>query len=117
MGFFGKLFRRRPSPERPQEWIAVYFKLSSGGEFGNAEERAMVHKFADKLESVIEERQIGVYDGDEYGNGQGALFMYGPNADLLFDAVYPLLSTWKPLKGGYAIKRYGMAERRERIEF
>ena len=77
----------------------------------------MVHRFSDSLASVIEDQQIGVFDGDEYGNGEGALFMYGPNADRLFEAVYLLLSTWSPVKGGYAIKRYGVPERSERIEF
>ena len=97
--------------------VAVHFKLSTSGQFGSSEERAMVHRFSDSLASVIEDQQIGVFDADEYGNGEGALFMYGPNADRLFEVVYPLLSTWSPLKGGYAIKRYGVPERSERIEF
>jgi hypothetical protein len=117
MGPFRKIFGSRPTPESPQEWIAVYFKLTSGSEFGSTEERAVVHRFTDKLASVIEEQRAGVFDGDEYGNGQGALFMYGPNADRLFDVVYPLLSAWELLRGGHAIKRYGMPERSERVEF
>jgi hypothetical protein len=116
-GFFRKIFGRRASAECPKEWIAVRFKLSTSGQFGSLEERAMVHRFSDSLASVIEDQQIGVFDGDEYGNGEGALFMYGPNADRLFEAVYLLLSTWSPVKGGYAIKRYGVPERSERIEF
>ena len=115
MGIFGKIFKSRSLPKSPQEWIAVHFELSS--EFGSAEERAMVHKFTDKLASVINERQAGVFDGDEFGSGHGALFMYGPDADELFDVVYASLSTWEPLKGGYAIKRYGMQGREQRIEF
>lgn len=115
MRVFGKIFRSRSLPRSPQEWIAVHFELSS--EFGSAEERAKVHKFTDKLAAVIDEQQAGVFDGDEFGNGHGALFMYGPDADELFVVVYPLLSSWEPLKGGYAIKRYGMQGREERIEF
>jgi hypothetical protein len=115
MGLFGKMFRTRPLSKSPQEWIAVHFELSS--EFGSTEERAMVHKFTDKLASLIDEHEVGVFDGDEFGNGHEALFMYGPDADKLFDVVYPSLSTWEPLKGGYAIKRYGMQGREERIEF
>ena len=117
MDFLRKIFRSRPIEKAPEEWIAVHFKLPSGSEFGLSEERTRVHIFSNELEARIKELSVGAFDGDEYGGGEGALFMYGPNADQLFDAVHPLLSTWELLRGGYVIKRYGMPERSERIEF
>jgi hypothetical protein len=116
MGFLRGLFRSRSRTAKGQEWIAVHFRLS-GGTFGTSGEREMVHAFTDKLASIIEESRSGVFDGDEFGAGGGTLFMYGPNADRLFDAVHPTLKTWEPLKGGYAIKRYGDRNHSERIEF
>lgn len=100
-----------------KEWIAIYFRLPSGEQFGTQGEREMARNFAKSLDHVIQERHVGVYDGDEYGNGEGGLFIYGPNADILYDVVYPLLANWPALKGGYVIKRYGVPERSERIEF
>ena len=105
-------------PTKPaDEWIAVYFKLSNG-EYGTEEERDSIHRFTDKLSEIISESGMGIFDGDEFGNGEGGLFMYGPNADRLFNVVEPSLRGWKPLEGGYAIKRYGApAGQSERIEF
>lgn len=101
----------------PEEWIAVYFKLSND-EYGTQEERDSIHQFTDKLAEVIRKSGMGVFDGDEFGNGECGLFMYGLDADQLFNVVEPLLRTWEPIKGGYAIKRYGApAGQSERIEF
>jgi hypothetical protein len=116
MGFWRRLFHTRSAPTSGQEWIAVHFKLS-GGKFGTTDERDMAHAFSDKLASVIEESQAGIFDGDEFGAGEGVFFMYGPDANRLFDVVYPLLKTWEPLRGGYAIKRYGRRDNSERVEF
>lgn len=99
------------------EWIAVYLKLSDS-EFGTEEERNAVHQFTNRLDSVIQESKAGVFDGDEFGNGECGLFMYGPSADRLFEVVLPLLKDWEPLKGGYAIKRYGAPpDEQERVQF
>ncbi len=116
MRFWRRIFSRRSSPTPRQEWIAIHFKLL-GGKLGTADERDRVHEFTDKLASIIEESRTGTFDGDEFGDGEGVLFMYGPDADRLFDVVNPLLKTWEPLRGGYAIKRYGKQEHSERIEF
>ena len=118
MGILRKLIGKKETSSEPKdEWIAVYFKLDAGL-FGTQEERDLVHMFTDKLDEIIRASGEGVFDGDEFGNGECGLFMYGPNADRLFDAVEPLLKNWGPLRGGYAIKRYGAPlEQRERIEF
>ena len=118
MKFLNKLFATKKSPSASKdEWIAVYFKLSDD-DYGTADERDRIHRFTDKLSAVIQESKTGVFDGDEFGNGECGLFMYGPNADVLFEVVLPLLMEWDPLKGGYAIKRYGAPpEQRERIRF
>lgn len=95
----------------------MHFVLASGEPFGTPEERSIAQEFSRRLAATINENKAGIFDGDEYGEGQGALFMYGPNADRLFDVVSPLLNAWGPLKGGYLIKRYGVPERSERIDY
>ena len=98
-----------------QEWIAVHFSLASG-EFGSSSERELVQQFAHKIAEAIHQSGLGVYDGDEFGEGTGGLFMYGADANKLIDLLEPLFRDWKTLKGGYVVKRYG-ADDIERVQF
>jgi hypothetical protein len=102
------------SPKLPKDCIAAYFKLSAPN-FGTIDEVKEIHKFAGQLAEAIEASGVGVYDGDEFGEGGCGLFMYGPDADRLFDVVYPLLSSWEKMRGGRIIKRYGQPGRSETI--
>ena len=115
MNLLQKFFGKKQSEKNKEEWIAVYFTLSEG-EFGSHAERDSIHQFTDRLDEVIRESGKGLFDGDEFGNGEGGLFMYGPDADQLFDVVQSLLRDWEPLRGGYAIIRYGAPDS-ERIQF
>jgi hypothetical protein len=102
------------SPALPKDCIAAYFKLSAPN-FGTIDEMKEIHRFTGQLAEAIEASKAGVYDGDEFGEGECGLFMYGPDADRLFDVVYPLLSSWKKMRGGRIIKRYGQPGRSETI--
>jgi hypothetical protein len=42
--------------------------------------------------------------------------MYGPDADVLFDKIKPILKKSSHAKGGFAIKRYGEASDRKARE-
>lgn len=97
-----------------REWIAAYFSLSAPG-FGDSSERNEIHHFANRLADEIERSGAGQYDGDEFGGGECGLFMNGPDADRLFDVVYPILVGWSKMKGGRVIKRYGSKDRQETI--
>ena len=46
-------------------------------------------------------------NGDEWGNGNCQLFMYGDDADKIFDVITPLLLSHEAPAVSYAIKRYG----------
>jgi len=86
--------------------VIVHIKLS-GGEHGSEEERDSVHRMTDRLAEVIAIAKAGEFDGDEFGGGECTLYMYGPDANRIFSLIFPLLKDWEPLKGGYALKRYG----------
>jgi len=88
-----------------EQRIKVYLKLRES--HGTDQEREAIRGLSDVLEDSIEKRQAGEFDGDEFGGGQCVLYMYGPDADRLFEAIRkPLLSS--PLaRGGYVLKRYG----------
>jgi len=100
--------------------LLVHLKLQHG-EFGSTEEREAIHEFEDELSDAIADAGVGEFDGDDFGKGESILYMYGPDADKLFDVVQPLLQRSALTKGGYAIKRYGEAEdedaREVRVDF
>ena len=85
----------------------VIVHLALSGDRGSAEQVDAIHVLSDALEEAIEEHDAGEFDGDEFGGGECTLYMYGPDADKLFEAIRkPLVSS--PLaKGGYVLKRYG----------
>ena len=78
-------------------------------EFGSPREREAIAKLANNLERAIAEHQVGEFDGEEFGGGRCVFYMYGPDADQLFDTVEPVLKSEPLARGGFAIKRYGEA--------
>ncbi len=74
----------------------------------------------DEIAEAIDRAGVGEFDGDEFGGGKCVLFMYGPDADRLFDAIAATLRSSLLSAGGYVIKRYGPAEdptaRESRVE-
>jgi hypothetical protein len=68
-----------------------------------------VHALEDELVEAIETAGAGEFDGDEFGGGECTLYMYGPDADRLFDSIATILRSSPLTAGGHAIKRYGAA--------
>lgn len=89
-----------------EQCVRVFLKLA-GGEFGSPEEVAAVLRLEECLRATIQERGAGQYDGNEFGGGECSLFMYGPDADRLFQAIRPILAAAPVARGGHTIKRYG----------
>ena len=100
--------------------VLIHLKLQHG-EFGSTEEREAIHALEDELSDAVEDAGVGEFDGDDFGNGESILYMYGPDADKLFDVIQTLLQRSPLTKGGYVIKRYGEAEdedaREVRVDF
>jgi len=88
--------------------VIVHLRLDDDG-FGSAEKRASINELQDALADAIDEAEAGEFDGDEFGQGECVLFMYGPDADVLFDTIKAILKKSPHSKGGFAIKRYGEA--------
>jgi hypothetical protein len=114
MSLFRKLFDRRapqPAPAQthgPEHALLVYLKLSND-EFGAEEEREAIHNMSDQMQAAINSASVGEFDGDEFGNGECTLFMYGPDADALMRTVEPILRNNPFTRGGRVIKRFGEA--------
>jgi len=67
-----------------------------------------------KLECAISAAGVGEYDGNEIAvdGSDGSLYMNGPDADALFQAVEPVLRGCPWLREGSALLRYGPPEDR-----
>jgi hypothetical protein len=89
----------------PEHSVQVVLPLSS--EHGSDDEMDAVHELTDKLDEAIEAAEAGELDGDEFGGGICRLYLYGPDADKLFEAIKEPLFASPLSKGGHAIKRYG----------
>jgi hypothetical protein len=100
-----------------EQCVKVHVPLSRPG-LGTAAERASIQSVTDRLQDAIVLQEVGEFDGDEFGGGECQLFMYGPDANALFEAILPILKSWPALKGGYAVKRFGPpGSRTEKVAF
>ncbi|WP_257168372.1 hypothetical protein [Bradyrhizobium sp. SRS-191] len=91
-----------------EQAVIVHLPLKEG-QFGSERECADIADLADRLSKAIDDHNVGEFDGDEFGGGRCVLYMYGPNADRLFEVIAPVLKTTPSVRGGFVIKRYGEA--------
>jgi hypothetical protein len=89
-----------------EQALIATIKLDSG-DMGSAEERRRIDALEHQLSNAIKQSGAGEFDGDEYGNGVCTVYMYGPSAEGLFTAAYPMLKKFHARVGSYVIKRYG----------
>ena len=93
----------------PEHAVIAYLKLSGDG-FPDRAEMQQFHELSDELIEAIEEAAVGEFDGDEFGQGECVLFMYGPDADAIFSAIEPVLRRSPLARGGRVVKRFGTAD-------
>lgn len=61
----------------------------------------------DPLIAAIDAAGIGEFDGNEVGAGGATLYMYGPDAEALFEVVEPILRQMALPDGSCLVKRFG----------
>ena len=61
----------------------------------------------DQLQFAISSAGVGEFDGNEIGQGELTLYMYGPDAEKLFTAVASVLRGAKLTRSGVASIRLG----------
>lgn len=96
----------------PDQALLVYVRLGDD-EFGTSEEVEHVHELEEELGKLVEKVQGADLDGDEFGGGFGTIYIYGPSADTLFDALAPTLLRFQARPGSYVVRRYGPPGSRE----
>jgi hypothetical protein len=80
-------------------------------DYGQADLKPL-HELEDKLTDAIQSAAVGDFDGNEIAvdGSDGRFYMYGPNADRLFDVVRPVLAAATCIRNAVAIIRYGPPE-------
>lgn len=69
--------------------LIVTILLGGLEDFGSKEQQEEIHAIEEKIEEVLPEG--AELDGDEFGDGECTIYMYGPSADMLLSAVKDLL--------------------------
>lgn len=91
-------FKRPKVAEIPKASVLVRLALEDS-QFGTTAERQRIHRFTDKLAEALSASGVGDYDGDEFGEGECVLFMYGPDADAMYRTIDPILRKASFLRG------------------
>jgi hypothetical protein len=68
-----------------------------------------LHELDEKLSLALLQEGVGMYDGHEINmdGSDGSLYMYGENAEKIFNVVKPILEQADFTKGGVAVLRFG----------
>lgn len=88
--------------------VIVHLRLTDDS-VGHEAEREAIFQLEDRLADIIEGQQLGEFDGNEFGGGECTLYMYGSDADRMFNAISPILKATRLTAGGHVVKRYGDA--------
>ena len=68
-----------------------------------------LHALEDRLEKAVAQAKVGEFDGHEIAidGSKVVLYMYGPDADKLFETAGPLIRAEKSAKNPKFLLRYG----------
>ena len=88
--------------------LIAHLKLSDSG-FGTPAERQDFISLEPRLEAALKASGAGMFDGNEFGDGECVWYMYGADADALFQAAEPVIREAKPRPGSFVVKRRGAA--------
>ncbi len=95
--------------------VIVYLRLSDADTGDPIEDDDPIDRLQAEVEEAVERSGTGEFDGDEWGGGYCRIFLYGADADQLFEAVLPALLKFNARAGSYAVRRYGMPGSREEL--
>lgn len=92
----------QPTPPPAEHAVIVHFR------YGSTKLDALFSA-EDRLEAAIAAAKVGEMDGHEVAidGSDGTFYMYGADADRLYEAVEPILKTIPFMKGATVTRRYG----------
>ncbi len=108
MSLLDKLLGRdKPAPQSPIPEHAVIVRFTYG-----SSDLSPLFQLEGRLEAAISAARVGEFDGNEIAadGSEGTLYMYGPDADRLFQAVQEVLQSASFMDGATVTLRYGPPE-------
>ena len=104
MGIFAKLLGKKSGPPAKPVEHAVVVKFDYVG----STDLSSSHYLEKKLEAAINDANVGEFDGNEVATdgSAGTLYMYGPDADRLFETIRPVLGACPFMRGARITLRY-----------
>jgi hypothetical protein len=90
------------NPTTPEHAVVVHFQYG-------ARDLQRLFALEKKLEAAIVSAGVGEFDGNDVAadGSDGYLYMYGPNADRLFETIKPILEATQFMRGAKIKLRYG----------
>jgi hypothetical protein len=90
--------------KKPEHAVVIHFQYGS-------KDLARLFALEDKIEDAVAKAHVGEYDGNEVAvdGSDGFLYLYGPDADKLLQAIEPVLQEVSFMQGAEVKKRYGPA--------
>ena len=78
-----------------------------------------LHQLGDRLSYLLDQGNDGYYDGHELAldNSDGAIFLYGNNAETLYKLIEPMLDEVDWMHGAEVILTFGSNQNAKKIEF
>lgn len=114
IAFLSKLFGGKS--KSTDQAVLVYLRLTDD-QHGEHDEREDIFRLEDRMSDAIAAASVGEFDGNEFGDGFCTLYMYGPSAIRLWEAVAPVLKQFPVPVGSYVVKRFGdVGAPEERVE-
>lgn len=94
-----------PSTALEEQAVIVKFKYG----FETLKELNQMEKL---LQKQVDDKQIGAYDGHEIAAdmSDGFLYFYGPDAELIYNAIIPIFHAITFMKGAAIKLRFGPPE-------
>tara|TARA_Y100000589_G_C26574775_1_gene396009 strand:+ start:90 stop:455 length:366 start_codon:yes stop_codon:yes gene_type:complete len=117
MSIFSRFFKKQSEGKdqkasAPQQAVFVYLKGT--GLPDSVYQDYDLATLEDQLIEVIEQNDLGEFDGNEFGPEETTLYMYGPDAEKLFVNIEKTLRDYPLCQNARVIIRYGDSEADQR---
>ena len=89
-----------------EQAVIISMRLSND-HFGSEDEDRSLADLEAELEKCLTTSEFGEWEGHETGGGYHKIFLYGPCAERLSEAVLMKVLEYPALPGSYMVKRFG----------
>lgn len=90
------------------ECLAIF--LDGVGLPDSVYESTDINELADQIAAILDEHSLGEIRGSWSGPTETAIFLHGPSAQAIYDALKPLLATYPLTQNARVVIRHGKAE-------